>query len=80
MQRLAGIHITQSFESMSFSMGKQWRGVKAGQGLICPKSVRYDKIRQTLQQKDALEGEDWQAIWIQDKCFLINTRLSCIRI
>jgi len=48
-------------------MGEQWRGIKAGQGLICPKSMRYDRTRQTL---DSLEGEDWQGIRIQkeDKC------------
>jgi len=48
-------------------MGEQWRGVKAGQGLICPKSTRYDRTRQALE---ALEGEDWPGIWIQkeDKC------------
>ena len=56
MQRLAGIHITQSFESMSVSMGKQWRGVKAGQGLICPKAVRYDKMRQNPTATRRLGG------------------------
>ena len=64
MQRLAGISLNHSDRWVG-SMGRQWRGVEAGEGLICLKSVRCERMHQTLEQQDALEGEDLQGIQIQ---------------